>query len=113
MHTKSLSVTSGREILQCRLPISDTGVGNWQRSCMKCSIGRSSKTTQRQKGAGGTELDFRQQEIWVGDYFWVQLFIGQFRLTRFSFFPCSKVFSRIIFSVIFRASNRQLIDKEN
>ena len=29
------------------------------------------------------------------------------------FFLCSKAFSRIIFSVIFRASNHQLVDKKN
>ena len=34
-------------------------------------------------------------------------------LTRVSFFLCSKEFSRIIFSVIFRASNHQLVDKRN
>ena len=34
-------------------------------------------------------------------------------LTRVSFLLCSKVFSRIIFSVIFRASNHQLVDKKN
>ena len=29
------------------------------------------------------------------------------------FFLCSKAFSRIIFSVILKASNRQLLDKKN
>ena len=29
------------------------------------------------------------------------------------FFLCSKAFSQIIFSVIFRASNHQLVDKKN
>ena len=29
------------------------------------------------------------------------------------FFLCCKAFSRIIFSVIFRASNHQLVDKKN
>ena len=34
-------------------------------------------------------------------------------LTPVSFFLRSKVFSRTIFSVIFRASNHQLVDKKN
>ena len=50
---------------------------------------------------------------------WDRLFKGRLalnpglNLTPVSFFLCSKVFSRIIFSVIFRASNHQLVDKKN
>ena len=42
-----------------------------------------------------------------------QLFDGQLALNPGFFFLCSKAFSRIIFSVIFRASNHQLVDKKN
>ena len=44
---------------------------------------------------------------------WVQLFEGRLALNPGFSFLCSKVFSRIIFSVIFRASNHQLVDKKN
>ena len=39
------------------------------------------------------------------------MFEGRLALNPGVFFLCSKVFSRIIFSVIFRASNHQLVDK--
>ena len=44
-----------------------------------------------------------------------QLFEGQYLLVLNlgSFFLSSKPFSRIIFSVIFRASNHQFVDKKN
>ena len=48
-----------------------------------------------------------------------QLFEGQLvlnlglDLTRVFFFLCSKAFSRTVFSVICRTSNRQLVDKKN
>ena len=48
-----------------------------------------------------------------------QLFKGRLalnpglNLTPVSFFLCSKVFSGIIFSVIFRASNHEPVDKKN
>ena len=49
-----------------------------------------------------------------------QLFEGRLALkepgVKFNpgfFFSCSKAFSRIIFSAIFRASNHQLVDKKN
>ena len=38
---------------------------------------------------------------------------GRLALNPGFFFLCSKAFSRIIFSVIFRASNHQLVDKKN
>ena len=47
---------------------------------------------------------------------WAQLFEGQLALKKFNadfFFLCSKAFSWIIFSVIFRASNHQLVYKKN
>ena len=44
---------------------------------------------------------------------WAQLFEGRLALNPGFFFSCSKPFSRIIFSVIFRASNHQLVDKNN
>ena len=43
----------------------------------------------------------------------VQLFEGRLALNPGFFFCCSKAFSQIIFSVIFRASNRQLVHKKN
>ena len=42
-----------------------------------------------------------------------QLFEGLLALNPGFSFLCSKAFSRIIFSVIFRASNHQLVDKKN
>ena len=42
-----------------------------------------------------------------------QLFKGRLALNPGFSFLCSKAFSRIIFSVIFRASNHQLVDKKN
>ena len=44
---------------------------------------------------------------------WAQLFEGRLALNLGFFFLCSKAFSRIIFSVIFRAFNHQLVDKKN
>ena len=44
---------------------------------------------------------------------WAQLFEGRLTLNPGFFFLCSKAFTRIIFSVIFRASNHQLVDKSN
>ena len=44
---------------------------------------------------------------------WAQLFEGRLALNPGFFFLCSKAFSRIIFSVIFRTSNHQLVDKKN
>ena len=41
----------------------------------------------------------------------VQLFEGQLAFNLGFFFLCSKAFSRISFSVIFKASNHQLVDK--
>ena len=41
------------------------------------------------------------------------LFEGRLALDPGFSFLCSKAFSRIIFSVIFRASNHQLVDKKN
>ena len=38
---------------------------------------------------------------------------GRLALNPGFFFLCSKAFSPIIFSVIFRASNHQLVDKKN
>ena len=51
-------------------------------------------------------------------HFWTQLFEGRLALNPGLnnpglFFLCSKAFSRIIFSVIFRTSNHQLVDKKN
>ena len=45
--------------------------------------------------------------------FWAELFEGRLALKLDFFFLCSKAFSRIIFSAIFRASNHQLVDKKN
>ena len=45
--------------------------------------------------------------------FWAQLFEARLALNPGCFFLCSKAFSRIIFSVVFRASNHQLVDKKN
>ena len=42
-----------------------------------------------------------------------QLFESRLALNPGFFFLFSKAFSRIIFSVIFRASNHQLVDKKN
>ena len=42
-----------------------------------------------------------------------QLFEGRLVLNPGFFFLCSKALSRIIFSVVFRASNHQLVDKKN
>ena len=42
-----------------------------------------------------------------------QLFEGRLGFNPGFFFLCSKAFSQIIFSVIFRASNHQLVDKKN
>ena len=42
-----------------------------------------------------------------------QLFEGGLALNPGFFFLCSKAFSRIIFSVILRASNHHLVDKKN
>ena len=42
-----------------------------------------------------------------------RLFEGQLVLNLGFFFLCSKPFSQIVFSVIFRASNHQLVDKKN
>ena len=42
-----------------------------------------------------------------------QLFEGRLALNPGFSFLCSKAFSRIIFSVIFRAFNHQLVDKKN
>ena len=59
----------------------------------------------------------RKESGWL--FSWAQLFKGRLalnpglNLTRVSFFLCSKVFCRIIFSVIFRASNHQLVDEKN
>ena len=44
---------------------------------------------------------------------WAQLFESRLALNPGFFFLCSKAFSRIIFSAIFRASNHQLVDKKN
>ena len=44
---------------------------------------------------------------------WVQLFEARLALKPGLFFLCSKAFSTIIFSVIFRAYNHQLVDKKN
>ena len=50
-------------------------------------------------------------------YMWVPfLFLAVRTQVKFNpgfFFLCSKAFSQIIFSVIFRASNHQLVDKKN
>ena len=52
-------------------------------------------------------------------YTWAQLFEGRLALNpgvEFNpgfFFFCSKAFPWLIFSVIFRASNHQLVDKKN
>ena len=51
--------------------------------------------------------------------FWARLFEGRLALNpglKFNpgfFLLCSKAFSRVIFSVILRASNHQLVDKKN
>ena len=42
-----------------------------------------------------------------------QLFEGRLGFKLGFFFLCSKAFCRIIFSVIVRASNHQLVDKKN
>ena len=42
-----------------------------------------------------------------------QLFEGRLALNPGFLFLCSKAFPRIIFSVLFRASNHQLVDKKN
>ena len=42
-----------------------------------------------------------------------QLFEGRLALNPGFFFWRSKAFSRVIFSVVFRASNHQLVDKKN
>ena len=42
-----------------------------------------------------------------------QLFEGRLALNPDFFFWRSKAFSRVIFSVVFRASNHQLVDKKN
>ena len=42
-----------------------------------------------------------------------QLFKGRLPLNPVFSFLCSKVFPQIIFSVIFRAFNHQLVDKKN
>ena len=42
-----------------------------------------------------------------------QLFEARLALNPDFFFLCSKTFSLLIFSVIFRASNHQLVDKKN
>ena len=44
---------------------------------------------------------------------WAPLFEGRLALNPGFFSLCSKQFSRIIFSVIFGASSRQLVDKRN
>ena len=44
---------------------------------------------------------------------WTQLFEGRLALNPGFFFWRSKAFSRAIFSVIFRASKKQLVDKRN
>ena len=44
---------------------------------------------------------------------WAQLFEDRLALNLGFFFWCSKAFSLIIFSVIFRVSNHQLVDKKN
>ena len=52
-------------------------------------------------------------------YIRAQLFEGglafnpRLNLTRVFILLCSKAFSRIIFSVLFKASNNQLVDKKN
>ena len=50
---------------------------------------------------------------------WAQLFKGRLALLTQGlvllpglFFFCSKIFSRIIFSIIFRASSLQIVDKK-
>ena len=58
----------------------------------------------------------RQENIQImyAEYNGAWLFEGRLVLiTRVSYFLCSKAFSQIIFSVIFRASNHQLVDKKN
>ena len=45
--------------------------------------------------------------------FWAQLFEGRLALNPGFFFWCSKASSQIIFSVIFRTSNRQLVQIKN
>ena len=44
---------------------------------------------------------------------WAQLFESRLALNPGFFFWRSKAFCRVIFSVIFRASNHQLVDKKN
>ena len=46
----------------------------------------------------------------VYKFTWAQLFEGRLALNPGFYFLCSNAFSRIIFSVIFRASNHQLVD---
>ena len=48
-----------------------------------------------------------------GSFSWAQLFEGQLALNPGFFFWYSKAFARIIFAVIFRASNYQLVHKKN
>ena len=58
----------------------------------------------------------RQENIQImyAEYNGAWLFEGRLVLiTRVSYFLCSKAFCQIIFSVIFRASNHQLVDKKN
>ena len=44
---------------------------------------------------------------------WALLFEARLALYLGFFFLCSKAFSWLILSVIFRASNHQLVDKKN
>ena len=45
-------------------------------------------------------------------YYWAQLYDGRLAINPGFFFLFSKAFSRIIFSVIFKASNNQLVENK-
>ena len=63
-----------------------------------------------------SELSLLQGGKESGVKTWAQLVEGRLPGVKCNpgfFFLCSKPFSRIIFSVIFRTSNHQLVDKKN
>ena len=77
-----------------------------------CKLPMGSYRVQRM-GWGGGGGNFGHSAYTYASDSLGQLFEGRLALNPGFFFLRSKAFSRIIFSVIFRASNHKLVDKNN